>query len=111
MNTTEAVVVITASALITFFYRAVPFLFFRNREVPQWLEKMKNVLPSALMAVLVVYCLKGVVTADMHGLVTTLVACATTVVVHYAFGKSIVSIVCGTAEYMILLNLFQQRYH
>ncbi|MGM9941644.1 MAG: branched-chain amino acid transporter permease [Bulleidia sp.] len=105
MNTRDAVIVIVGSALITFFYRAVPFLFFKDRPVPQRLEKMKQVLPAALMAVLVVYCLKGAVSADMHGLMALAAGCVSTVVVHRIFGKSIVSIVCGTAVYMMFLHL------
>ena len=55
------VLAIFISALITFSLRALPFLLFSgDRRMPDWLSRLGAVLPSAIMAVLIVYCLKGV---------------------------------------------------
>ena len=51
--------VVAVSAGITFFLRALPFLAFRGeREMPEKLIYLGKILPSAIMAVLIVYCLK-----------------------------------------------------
>ena len=49
---------IILSALITFLLRAFPFLLFKEKELPKWLEKLEKHLPMTIMAVLIVYCLK-----------------------------------------------------
>ena len=47
---------IILSALITFLLRAFPFLLFKEKELPKWLEKLEKHLPMTIMAVLIVYC-------------------------------------------------------
>ncbi|MDY6356589.1 MAG: AzlD domain-containing protein [Catonella sp.] len=37
-------------------------LFSGDRKMPGWLERLGNVLPAAIMGVLLVYCLKGIKT-------------------------------------------------
>ena len=46
---------IILSALITFLLRAFPFLLFKEKELPKWLEKLEKQLPMTIMAVLNVY--------------------------------------------------------
>ena len=56
--TMQTIWAVLVSAACTLFMRALPFLFFRgNKPLPAWLERLGKVLPSAIMAVLVVYCL------------------------------------------------------
>ena len=51
--------VVAVSAGITFFLRALPFLAFRGeRKMPEKLIYLGKILPLAIMAVLIVYCLK-----------------------------------------------------
>ena len=50
------VLAIFIPALITFSLRALPFLLFSgDRKMPDWLSRLGAVLPSAIMAVLIVY--------------------------------------------------------
>ena len=51
---------IVLSAMITFLLRALPFLLFKEKELPEWLKKIEKKLPMTIMAVLIVYCLKAV---------------------------------------------------
>ena len=51
---------VSVSAAISFLLRALPFLLFHgDRKMPEWLARLGSVLPSAIMAVLIVYCLRG----------------------------------------------------
>ncbi len=53
------VITILISAAITFLIRALPSIFFNgSRQMPEKVRKLGEVLPSAIMAVLIVYCLK-----------------------------------------------------
>ena len=56
MNTERILITITVSALCTFFLRALPFLAFSGaQKMPDWLDRLGKTLPSAIMAVLIVY--------------------------------------------------------
>lgn len=75
-----AVLVIAAAVIAT---RACPFLLFPvGKETPKAILYLGNTLPYALMALLVVYCLKGVsVLAYPHG-IPELIAIAVVAVLH-----------------------------
>lgn len=56
-----ALIAIFVSAVITFGLRALPFLVFQEgKELPDQIKRLGMVLPSSIMAVLIVYCLKDV---------------------------------------------------
>lgn len=93
-------------ALITFSLRALPFLLFSgDRRMPDWLSRLGAVLPSAIMAVLIVYCLKGV-KSDIIG--TGIPSAIAVLVVALSFKwkhNTFLSILSGTAVYMLLLRV------
>ena len=68
---------IILSALITFLLRAFPFLLFKEKELPKWLEKLEKHLPMTIMAVLIVYCLKDLKTQLTTLFIPYLLACLT----------------------------------
>ena len=70
---------IILSALITFLLRAFPFLLFKEKELPKWLEKLEKHLPMTIMAVLIVYCLKDLKTQLTTLFIPYLLACLTVV--------------------------------
>ncbi len=105
MNT-HAVLTVAVIALVTVALRAAPFLLFGgNRETPQWLRYFSRVLPFAIMGMLVVYCLRGVtpLTAP-HGIPET-IACAVVVGLHLWKRSTLLSIIGGTACYMLLVQM------
>lgn len=60
MNTKYILIGIAVSAVVTFTLRALPFVIFNGkRQMPEMLVKLGKVLPATIMAVLIVYCLKG----------------------------------------------------
>ena len=69
-NTTQSVITIAVIAVTILATRALPFLLFpANRETPKLIVYLGKVLPSAIIGMLIVYCLKGVsVFAGSHGL-------------------------------------------
>lgn len=78
---------IILSALITFLLRAFPFLLFKEKELPKWLEKLEKHLPMTIMAVLIVYCLKDLKTQLTTLFIPYLLACLT-VVFTYKWKKN-----------------------
>lgn len=96
---------IAVAALVTAALRFAPFLLFRgDRQTPKLLSQLGELLPYAIMGMLVVYCLKDVsLTAAPFGLPEVL-GCAAVVALHVWKRNTLISIAGGTAVYMLLVN-------
>ena len=94
---------ILCSGLVTFSLRALPFAVFSGkRSMPAWLGQLGVILPSSIMAVLIVYCLKGV-PSDPIGIGVPSALAVLIVAVSYKWKPStFLSIILGTAVYMRL---------
>ena len=106
MSNQYMLLIFVLSALITFSLRAVPFVLFgRGKEVPDLIRKLGDLLPYAVIAALVVYCLKDVTTMEMMENLKLFAAVAVVVTVHFWKKNTILSIAVGTGFYMLLLHL------
>ena len=100
MNT---VILIAVMAAVTILLRFLPFLIFRN-QTPPYITYLGKVLPSAIIGMLVIYCLKDVrLTSHPHGL-PELIAAACVVGLQVWKRNSLLSILTGTVVYMILVQ-------
>lgn len=98
--------IVAVIALVTILLRFLPFLIFRgNRKTPKIIEKLGRILPYAIMGMLVVYCLKDISFADVGGFLPQLIACAVVAVLYVWRKNTLLSIVCGTVCYMLLVQL------
>lgn len=97
-----AIAVITVVTVLT---RALPFLAFGKKELPVTVKYLGNVLPPAIIVVLVCYCLRNIdVTRAPRGL-PELIACAAVTVTHLVKKNMYLSIIVGTVCYMVLLRI------
>ena len=97
-----ALIAIFVSAVITFGLRALPFLVFQEgKELPDQIKRLGMVLPSSIMAVLIVYCLK-----DVGDGLWKLIAAAITAVSYRWKHNTLISILLGTVSYMLFLHFF-----
>ena len=106
MFDTHAAIVIAIASVVTMLIRSLPFLVFGgNKKRPAVIDYLADVLPYAIMGMLVVYCLKSVslVTAP-HGL-PELIACVAVVLLHLWKRNTLLSIIAGTAVYMVLVQV------
>lgn len=105
-NTTYLISAILVMAVITLAIRAVPFLLFGGRkEVPQTVKYLGNILPPAMIATLVVYCLKSVTPlTGNHGL-PEFISVAVVAVLHIWRKNTFLSIGLGTICYMVLIQV------
>ena len=100
----NAVYVIAVTALVTVLTRFLPFAVFGKRPLPRVVVYLGRVLPPAIMAALVVYCLKDIdMTAFPFGL-AELISVAVTALVHLWRRNTLLSIALGTACYMVLIR-------
>ncbi len=100
----KAGILIAVMALVTMILRFLPFLIF-GKKTPNYISYLGRVLPQAIIALLVVYCLKDVsVMAKPHG-IPELIAGTSVVLMQVWKRNSVLSILLGTAIYMLLLRL------
>jgi branched-subunit amino acid transport protein AzlD len=85
--------------------RYIPFLLFPpGKQTPPYVQYLGKVLPSAVFALLVVYCLKDVsLTAELHGIPEAL-ALVVTGVLHVWRRQMFLSMAAGTILYMVLVQ-------
>lgn len=105
MTSMEAVLTVALCALATALTRFLPFLIFsEGRPTPRYIRYLGNALPSAIFAMLVVYCLKDVDwLAGWHG-APELIGIAATTITHLLFRGFLLSIAVGTLVYMALVQ-------
>ena len=96
----------TVLAIVTALIRFLPFVVFGGgRPTPKFVVYLAGVLPCAIMAMLVVYCLRGVdLLGPTHGL-PELISIAVTVRLHLWKRQMLLSIAAGTICYMLLVQL------
>lgn len=99
----KAAVLVGVMAVVTALLRFLPFLVFRNK-TPAYVTYLGKVLPPAIMGMLVIYCLKEVsVTAFPFG-IPECIAGACVAVLQALKRNSLLSILAGTAVYMVLIQ-------
>ncbi|MBO5271017.1 MAG: AzlD domain-containing protein [Clostridia bacterium] len=105
MNDLHAWLTVAVIALVTAALRFLPFLVFRgDRETPRFIQKLGNLLPYAIMGMLVVYCLKDVRFTDLSGFLPQLIAVLIVTGTYLWRRNTLVSILSGTISYMILVQ-------
>ena len=105
LTTAQSIAIIAVCALCTLFERAFPSLIFRGKEVPEIVRYLGRVLPMAIMATLVMYCLKGITFSSVAGFAPMLIASAVTALLHLWKRSTMLSICGGTICYMVLIQM------
>ena len=105
MTAMQIAALVAVMAIVTFLTRALPFLLFgRGGEPPQVVLYLGRFLPPAVIAMLIVYCLKGVTFTALGGWVPPLTAGLAAVLLHLWKGNDLLSIFGATVLYMILVQ-------
>lgn len=106
MTELHAVLTIAVVALVTAALRFLPFLIFgENRTTPPLITYLGQVLPFAIMGMLVIYCLKDVsFLSDSFG-IPEIIGCAVVAALHVWKRNTLLSIGAGTVCYMLLVQL------
>lgn len=105
ISATQSILIIAVCAICTLIERALPFLIFRGKEVPEIIRYLGRVLPMAIMATLVMYCLKGITFSSVAGFAPSLIASALTALLHIWKRNTMLSIFGGTVCYMLLVQV------
>ena len=103
---THAMIILLVMGAATCATRIIPVLIFgRSEKVPEFILYLGKVIPYTAMGLLIVYCLRNVsVFSGTYG-VPELIAMAVVVASYLWKRNTIVSVVIGTAVYMVLLQM------
>ncbi len=104
MNDMQAALLIVVVSFVTIGLRFLPFLIFGERKTPKKITYLGKVLPYAIMAMLVVYCLKGISFVKAPFGLPELLGVGCVVLLHWWRRNTLISIVGGTVCYMVLIQ-------
>ena len=105
MNTAAySALLVAVMSIVTILLRAAPFLVFKKK-IPAYVMYLGQVLPAAIIGMLVVYCLKDIKPLSAPFGAPELIAGLLVVGLHAWKRKILLSILAGTAAYMLLTQM------
>ena len=101
MTTGELIVFFAVMGIATLLTRAAPFVLLKSHKDSRWLLHFGRVLPLMILVVLVGFSGVGLIyeQANRHALIA--IAMVITALVHLLFRQAMVSILLGTAVYVL----------
>lgn len=101
----HGIALVAIVAAVTMLIRFLPFVVFGSgRPTPRFITYLAGVLPCAIMAMLVVYCLRGIDPFSGSRGLPELISAAVVVGLHCWKKNTLLSIAAGTALYMVLVQ-------
>ena len=95
---------VAVMSVVTILLRAAPFLVFKKK-APAYIIYLGRVLPAAIIGMLVIYCLKDINLLSAPFGAPELIAGLLVVGLHAWKRNILLSILAGTASYMLLIRL------
>ena len=105
MINTHSVLIVAVVSIVTALLRFLPFLVFGNRETPKFVAYLGKVLPFAVMGMRCVYCLKNISFSSAPFGIPEVISVLAVVLLHLWKRNTLLSIIGGTACYMLLVQL------
>ena len=98
-------ILVGVMSIVTILLRALPFLVLgKDKDVPPVITYLGEVLPKALIGMLVVYCLRETDFAGASHGIPEMISAAAVVLLQIWKRNAILSILGGTAIYMVLIQ-------
>ena len=100
----KSAVLIATMSVVTIFVRFLPFVVFR-KVTPKYIIYLGNVLPPAIIGMLVIYCLKDISPMEPPFGIPELVAAVCVAGMQFWRRNSLISILTGTVIYMVFIQI------
>ena len=100
----NAYILILVSALVTAIIRFAPFVIFKDK-VPKLISDLANLLPCAIMGMLVIYCIKDISFTSVSGFMPMTLGILFVIVLQKLKHNILLSIALGTVFYMFLVQV------
>lgn len=104
IDQSQSLIIIAVMAVCTMLLRFLPFILF-SRNTPKFILYLGEVLPYAVIAMLVVYCLKGIDFLGGHHGLPEIICVLLVILLHKWRHNTLLSILGGTVCYMLLVQL------
>lgn len=105
MNSGYSLLLIAVMAGMTMLTRFLPFWVFpAGKKRPAYITYLSRVLPTAVIAMLVIYCLKDIHFTSVGGFIPELIAVLIVAILHIWKRQPLLSIGGGTICYMLLVQ-------
>lgn len=91
-------------ALMTFTFRALPFIFNRILQDNSWIESIRQYLPASIMVLLVLYTLKDVSLVSTPYGFNQIISIICVTLIHLKWRNTLLSIAGGTVLFVLLTN-------
>ena len=103
-SVSHSAVLVAVMSAVTVLLRFLPFLVFRKK-VPPYILYLGKALPPAIIGMLVIYCLKDTKILSAPFGIPELIAAVLVVILQVWKRNALLSILCGTAAYMLLIQV------
>lgn len=101
----DAVSIVAVVSIFTFLVRLAPFVIFGgNKKQPKSIRYIGKYLPPAVIAVLIIYCLKNINWISFPGIIPHIIAIFSVIIIHKIKRNNLLSIGAGTVIYMLLVQ-------
>ena len=104
MTDMHSVFIVAVASFVTILLRFLPFFIFGEKKTPAFLDYLGKFLQYAIIAMLVVYCLKGVSFAAAEDWLPSAIGVFVVVALHVWKRNTLLSIVGGTLCYMLMVQ-------
>ena len=104
MSDMHSVLIVAVASAVTILLRFLPFFIFGEKKTPEFLNYLGKFLQYAIMAMLVVYCLKDVSFVAAGFWIPAVIGVVVVTVLHVWKRNTLLSIVGGTICYMLLVQ-------
>lgn len=106
VNNRYALIAILVMGAVTFGIRMAPFILFGNKKsTPKCIVYIGNYLPPAVIAMLIIYCLRNIKLLAFPFGIPEAIGIITVAVLHIWKHNNLISILGGTIVYMIEVQL------
>lgn len=101
----DTLLVIVIIAAVTFLIRGIPFILFPStKKTPKYILYLGSVLPSAIIGMLIIYCLKSITIFKFPFGLPEAISIIFIIAIHTWKRNTLLSIGGGTILYMFLVQ-------
>lgn len=105
VNNSYTLIAILVIGIVTFAIRIAPFILFgKDKATPKYIEYIGKYLPPAVIAMLIIYCLRNVNISTFPFGIPEAIGVVTVAILHIWKRNNLISIIGGTAIYMIAIQ-------
>ena len=105
MSGSERIITMLIAGVATLMTRFLPFVIFKGKKIPPFLDFLGYALPAAVFGMLLVYALKDTVVLSYPFAIPEVLGLIVTTAVYIWKKNTLLSIASGTLFYMFLIQV------